>query len=98
MLLDMLMPDIDGFEVARQVRGHDGSEHCFIIAVTERTDVKYRANCYAAGADLVLIKPALPCDMQTLLSLESVRVRQLKKGTTRELVNGEFAATHLCGR
>jgi DNA-binding response OmpR family regulator len=93
MLVEMLMPDVDGFEVARQVRGHNGLEHCFIIAVTGRTDAKHRAKSYEAGVDLLLIKPVHPSDMRTLLSLESGRIRQLKHSTTADLNIREVAAT-----
>ena len=69
LLLDMLMPDVSGFEVAMQVRRQDRLKHCFIIAVTGRTDAKHRSQCYDAGVDLFLIKPVAPTNMQTLLEL-----------------------------
>src|SRR6478672_13628011 len=70
LLLDMLMPNLNGFEVALQVRRQNRLDRCFIIAVTGRTDAKHRSQCYAAGADLLLIKPVAPPDMQTLLTFE----------------------------
>jgi len=82
LLLDMLMPGVDGFEVAAQVRRQARLKHCFIIAVTGRTDAAHRAKCYEAGVDLVLIKPFDPSDMQTLLSLEWKRVRKRCVGAT----------------
>ena len=42
LLLDMLMPDVSGFEVAMQVRRQDRLHNCFIIAVTGRADAKLR--------------------------------------------------------
>jgi chemosensory pili system protein ChpA (sensor histidine kinase/response regulator) len=77
LLLDMLMPELSGFEVATQVRRQDRLKHCFIIAVTGRTDAKHRNRCYEAGVDLFLMKPVAPSNMQTLLSLESERVKRL---------------------
>ena len=79
LLFDMLMPDVSGFEVARQVRRQDRLKHCFIIAVTGRTDAPHRSQCYEAGVDLFLIKPVAPADMQTLLGLESEHVRRSSK-------------------
>ena len=38
LLLDILMPDVSGFEVAMQVRRQSRFKHCFLIAVTGRTD------------------------------------------------------------
>ena len=71
MLLDMATPDISGLEVALQVRRWARLKHCFIIAVTSRTDKKHRCQCYEAGIDLCLTKPVIPSHLQTLLILES---------------------------
>jgi CheY-like chemotaxis protein len=92
LLLDMSMSNVDGFHVAMQVRRQTCLNHCFIIAITGRTDPKHRAQCYRAGVDLFLMKPVPPSDMQTLLSLESQRVRQLKSKMKTKLVGREFAA------
>ncbi len=56
LLLDMLMPDVSGFEVAKQVRRQRRLQPCFIIAITGRTDAPHRDKCYEAGVDLFLIK------------------------------------------
>jgi two-component system alkaline phosphatase synthesis response regulator PhoP len=79
LLLDILMPDVSGIEVAIQMRRQHRLEHCFIVAVTGRTDESHRRRCYEAGADLVLIKPVVPVHMKTLLSLETQRVRSREK-------------------
>jgi chemosensory pili system protein ChpA (sensor histidine kinase/response regulator) len=70
VLLDILMPTVTGLEVALQIRRQDRLKHCFIIAITGRTDAKHRCRCYESGVDLVLIKPLVPSHMQTLLMLE----------------------------
>src|SRR5688500_14608504 len=38
LLLDILMPNVSGIEVAIQMRRQRRLEHCFIVAVTGRTD------------------------------------------------------------
>jgi CheY-like chemotaxis protein len=90
LLLDMLMPNVNGFEMARQVRRQNRFKECFIIAVSGRTDAQHRSQCYEAGVDLFLTKPVAPPDMQTLLGLESEYVRQLScrvgVGTSRREV------------
>ena len=75
-----LMPENERIEVVRQVRRQDRLQHCFIIAVTGRTDKKHRCQCYEAGVDLLLMKPVAPSHMQTLLMLESQHVRSRKDG------------------
>jgi chemosensory pili system protein ChpA (sensor histidine kinase/response regulator) len=70
VLLDILMPTVTGLEVALQIRRQDRLKHCFIVAITGRTDVKHHCRCYEAGVDLVLTKPLVPSHVQTLLMLE----------------------------
>lgn len=94
LLLEMLMPDVSGFEVAMQVRRQDRLKHCFIVAITGRTDAKHRSRCYEAGVDLFLIKPIAPAHMRTLLSLESVRVRRFNGSVTLAKTCREFTATY----
>jgi CheY-like chemotaxis protein len=86
LLLDILMPNVSGIEVAIQMRRQHRLKHCFVVAVTGRTDAKHRSHCYEAGVDLVLIKPVAPPQMQTLLMLESQRVRSRKNGKPKRLV------------
>ena len=85
MLLDILMPNVSGIEVAIQMRRQHRLEHCFIVAITGRTDAKHRSRCYEAGIDLVLIKPIAPPQMQTLLMLESQHVRSRKDENLKHL-------------
>jgi two-component system alkaline phosphatase synthesis response regulator PhoP len=80
-LLDMLMPNMSGIEVTLQVRRQERLKHCFIVAITARTDLKHRRRCYEAGTDLVLIKPIVPSHILTMLMLESQRLRSRKDGT-----------------
>ena len=94
LLLDMLMRDMSGFELARQVRRQDRLEACFIIAITGRTDAPHRRKCYEAGVDLFLIKPVAPAHMQTLLGLESEHVRRSSKSMTFSTARSNFAATY----
>lgn len=94
LLLDMLMPDVSGFEVARQVRRQDRLQPCFIIAVTGRTDAPHRHECYEAGVDLFLMKPVAPANMQTLLGLESEHVSRLSKRSTFGTACSDLAATY----
>jgi two-component system sensor histidine kinase/response regulator len=59
LLLDLHMPDIDGFDVVQAIRGHEqGTRHHLpIIALTARSSVRDRERCVAAGMDDFLPKP-----------------------------------------
>jgi two-component system alkaline phosphatase synthesis response regulator PhoP len=91
LLLDMLMPNMNGFEVTRRVRNMNPSKRCFIVAITGRTDGGHRTKCYEAGVDLLLIKPVPPSHLQTLLRLEFERTR-LNRGATADIPRHDFAA------
>ncbi|HXK16714.1 MAG TPA: response regulator, partial [Polyangiaceae bacterium] len=59
MLLDLHMPGLDGFEVARAIREHEQGtrRHLPIIALTARSSARDRERCIAAGMDEFLSKP-----------------------------------------
>ena len=56
LLLDIQMPGMDGYEVARQVRARFGS-HPWMVALTAATRDGDRERCLAAGMDDYLSKP-----------------------------------------
>ncbi len=60
MLLDIIMPGIDGFEVCRRVKGDPTLKDIHIIILTGLTDPKLNVQAFKAGADLALRKPAEP--------------------------------------
>jgi len=57
MLLDIEMPRMDGFEVARQVRSDERLQHLPIIMITSRTGQKHRDRAMAIGVNDYLGKP-----------------------------------------
>ncbi|MBM4200842.1 MAG: response regulator, partial [Gammaproteobacteria bacterium] len=57
VLLDIGLPGMDGFEVARQLRSNKSLQQARLIAVTGYGDRSSRAKAAAAGIDLFLTKP-----------------------------------------
>jgi two-component system, sensor histidine kinase and response regulator len=59
MLLDLHMPEMDGFEVVRGIREHEATTggRLRIIALTARSSTRDRDRCLAAGMDDFLSKP-----------------------------------------
>jgi CheY-like chemotaxis protein len=57
ILLDMMMPDMDGYEGIPLIRAHTVFAHIPIIAVTAQAMVGDREKCLAAGADGYISKP-----------------------------------------
>jgi len=56
-LVDVQMPEMDGFEVARRLRAVERGHHTRLIALTAYTAPEDRDRCIASGMDGVLTKP-----------------------------------------
>ncbi|HEU4780713.1 MAG TPA: response regulator, partial [Steroidobacteraceae bacterium] len=69
-LLDIGMPQMDGYEVARQVRGDTRGRNVFLIAVTGWGQEQDKARAMAAGFDLHFTKPVEPNQLIELLDAE----------------------------
>ena len=57
VLLDLMMPGLDGYETCRTIRADQQSRHCKIILISARGDVTDRLRGYEAGADDYITKP-----------------------------------------
>ena len=57
VLLDVMMPGINGFEVCRQLRGDPAISHTPVVIVTGREDMEDIKNGFTAGATDFLTKP-----------------------------------------
>ncbi len=57
MLLDIEMPRMDGFDLARNIRGDERLKHIPIIMITSRTADKHRQHAEEIGVDHYLGKP-----------------------------------------
>jgi CheY-like chemotaxis protein len=65
LLLDIHMPELDGFQVARAIRQRERAAggHLPIIALTARSRREDRERCIAAGMDDFLSKPVRAVDL-----------------------------------
>jgi len=68
MLLDLGLPGIDGYEVARQVQQHPGDKRPLVVAVSGHGEAEARQRSQEAGIDLHLVKPVEPDYLRRLLS------------------------------
>ena len=66
LLLDVLMPVMDGYEATRKIRQMDTYQHVPIIALTAKAMQEDRDKCIEAGASEYLTKPI---DTPKLLSM-----------------------------
>jgi CheY-like chemotaxis protein len=67
VLLDIGMPDVDGYEVARRIREEGGSRRPLLIAITGWGQVEDRRRARQAGFDHHLTKPVDVHELQRLL-------------------------------
>jgi CheY-like chemotaxis protein/Tfp pilus assembly protein PilZ len=63
ILLDYLMPDMNGDEVCRRLKGAEGTQKIPIIIVSTSANKEDIARCYEAGADDYVTKPINPNDV-----------------------------------
>lgn len=63
VLLDIMMPDMDGYEVARKLRSDPTTSPIPIIMFTAKTQVDDKVAGFEAGADDYLTKPTQPREL-----------------------------------
>lgn len=91
IITDLMMPEIDGLEVCRQVRTNEIISHIPIIIVTAKITEEERIKGIEAGADAYLSKPFNSQELQTRVEalLTGRKLLQEKFATTMELNENE---------
>jgi len=97
VLLDVMMPDMDGFEVCRRLKTDPATSHIPVVMVTALDHVSDRIRGLEAGADDFLTKPVN--DLQLMTRVRSlVRLKmltdelRLRAATTRSIGIEELLA------
>ncbi len=65
IVLDIMMPEMDGYEVARQLRENKLTAKTPIIMFTAKTQLDDKVAGYDAGADDYITKPTHPFELQS---------------------------------
>lgn len=76
VLMDIMMPEMDGYEAMRELRKMDKGKTVPIIALTAKTQADERENCLKNGASDYMPKPI---DADLLISLLKVWINQSLK-------------------
>jgi PleD family two-component response regulator len=85
MILDIRLPDIDGFEVARRVRSDRRTHEIPIIFLTEKREREDRLQGFEVGADDYITKPF---DVQELRLRVRNALKRVSQGSLTNPVSG----------
>ncbi|HOT92747.1 MAG TPA: response regulator [Anaerolineae bacterium] len=85
IILDVMMPDIDGYQVAMQLRKHPATQDIPILMFTAKTAVNDKVAGFQAGADDYLTKPVHRAELITRIQA----LLQRKKRAAPETVMQE---------
>lgn len=64
ILLDLMMPKLNGFEVLREIRAHHQDKWRPVIIISAQTELETMKKCYDMEADHYLSKP---CSIENIL-------------------------------
>jgi DNA-binding response OmpR family regulator len=93
IILDVMMPNVDGYEVARSLRRHPETALIPILMLSAKTQVQDRLAGYDSGVDLYLTKPILPVDLQAnIKAMLTRRHAQLEAQAKKGYLLGVLAA------
>ncbi|MEA3210024.1 MAG: phosphoserine phosphatase RsbU/P [Chthoniobacter sp.] len=84
VILDWMMPKMDGLEVCRRVRAHLGRPFTYLMLLTERNNKDEIAAVFASGVDEYVIKPFDPDELRARLKVARRVVALERKLTLRE--------------
>jgi signal transduction histidine kinase len=86
VLLDILMPGLDGYETCRRLRALEGGDHVPIVFLTALADLHAHEQALTAGADDFLSKPIhrteLLLRVRSLLRLRSLHAELVETART----------------
>ena len=93
ILLDVMMPGIDGFETCKKIKENPETTHIPVVMVTALSELEDRVKGLESGADEFLTKPindiALFARVKSLARMKTV-IDELK---LRNTINAELGAT-----
>ena len=83
ILLDVMMPDMDGYEVTRRLRQHPATAETPILMFTAKTQLDDKVVGFEAGANDYLTKPTHPSELQARVKTLLARVGR-KRGASSD--------------
>jgi CheY-like chemotaxis protein/MinD-like ATPase involved in chromosome partitioning or flagellar assembly len=78
MILDVMMPDMDGYEVCRRLRADPRTATLPVVMFTAKTQVEDKVTGFESGADEYLTKPIHPAEL--ISRVEALLARSARLG------------------
>ena len=87
VVLDVMMPEVDGFTVAQRIRKNDSTKDIPIIMLTALSQLNDKVNGFNIGVDDYLVKPFEMEELQVRIRALLKRSNQIpESASTRELL------------
>ncbi|MBQ8167947.1 response regulator transcription factor [bacterium] len=87
VVLDVMIPEVDGFTVAQRIRKNDSTKDIPIIMLTALSQLNDKVNGFNIGVDDYLVKPFEMEELQVRIRALLKRSRQIpESASTRELL------------
>ena len=87
VVLDVMMPEVDGFTVAQRIRKNDSTKDIPIIMLTALSQLNDKVNGFNIGVDDYLVKPFEMEELQVRIRALLKRTNQIpQSASTRELL------------
>lgn len=67
VVLDIMLPGIDGFDICKELKGTDLNPKTFIIVVSVKNSQQDKLYAHILGADCYLTKPFLVADLVSIV-------------------------------
>ncbi len=94
ILLDLVLPDVDGRSLLAEFKDQPGTASIPVIAISSRDEQRLKAECYALGAEEFMVKPLDPVVLSASVSSKIVRtassIRQSHRCPLTDLPNRAY--------
>ena len=99
VLLDVMMPGMDGFEVCSRIKAHQGNGFIPVILVTAKTETDSVVKGLELGADEYVTKPYDPLELMARVE-SMLRIRRIVNENThlKQELAGTYQFENLIGR
>ena len=79
ILLDAMMPGMDGFEVARRLKADFATQHIPVVFMTGLTETEHVVAAFAAGGADYVAKPIRPAEVLARIAAHLASARQMRQ-------------------